>query len=65
VARSVQQILMTALIRLEQAPGLSPEEIEWVRRHAIRLMTDFTVAQSAGLDEESLDRESRNHPVAA
>lgn len=70
MAHSVQQILMNAVIRLEQAPGLSPDEIEWVRKHALRLMSDFTVAQSDSLDEESLDQDSwdysnRNHPLAA
>jgi len=44
-------MLMATLIRLERSPDLSPEEIEWVRRLAVRLMTDVTVAQSDRTDE--------------
>jgi len=51
VTRSIQQMLMATLIRLERSPDLSPEEIEWVRRLAVRLMTDVTVAQSDRTDE--------------
>ena len=46
---------MAALIRMERSPNLSPDEVEWVRKLALRLMTDVTLAKS--------DR--YNQPVAA
>ncbi|HZZ40060.1 MAG TPA: hypothetical protein VFE06_13075 [Acidobacteriaceae bacterium] len=42
---------MAALLRLEQSPDLSPEELERVRKVALRLMTDITLAQSDRSDE--------------
>lgn len=51
MSRSIQQILMMALLRLEQSPDLSPEEIERVRKLAIRLMTDITLAKSDRPDQ--------------
>lgn len=50
VSRSIQQILMTALIRMERSPNLSPDEVEWVRKLAMRLMTDVTLVKSARPD---------------
>jgi hypothetical protein len=57
VSPSIQQILMSAMLRLEQSPDLSPEEVEWVRKLAIRMMTDITVAKS--------DRQEHDEPIAA
>jgi len=37
---------MTALIRMERSPGLSPDEVECVRKLVLRLMTDVTLAKS-------------------
>lgn len=52
MSRSVQQILMAAMIRVERSPDLSPDEIEWVRKLAVRMMADFTLAQSDRPDHE-------------
>ncbi len=46
MARSIQQILMMALLRLEDSPELSPEEFEKARKLALRLMTDITLVKS-------------------
>ena len=49
---------MAAMIRVERSPDLSADEIEWVRKLAVRMMADFTLAQA--------DRpEHEEHPVAA
>jgi hypothetical protein len=51
VTRSIQQILMAALLRLEQSPDMSPEEVERVRKLAMRMMTDVTLAKSDRSEE--------------
>lgn len=53
VARSIQQILMMALLRLEDSPDLSSEEVEQARRLALRLMTDITLAKSERAETSS------------
>jgi hypothetical protein len=42
----IQKSLLTALDKVENSPDLSPEEVEWVRQFAVRLITEFTVLQS-------------------
>lgn len=54
---------MAALLRLEQSPDLSPEELEKARKLAIRLMTDVTLAKSDRSDEPLSDRSDQ--PIAA
>jgi hypothetical protein len=51
MARSIQQILMMALLRLEDSPDLSSEEVEQVRKLALRLMADITLAKSDRREE--------------
>ncbi len=54
---------MAALLRLEQSPELSPEELERARKLALRLMTDITLVKSDRSDEPIPDRS--DEPVAA
>ena len=36
---------------MERSPNLSPDEVEWVRKLALRLMTDVTLAKSDRPDQ--------------
>jgi hypothetical protein len=42
----IQKSLLRALEKVENSPDLSPEEVEWVRQLAVRLITEFMVLKS-------------------
>jgi len=51
---NVQQALLAALRHVEQSPDLSPEEVEWIRHFAARLITELAVSKSEQAEDDDL-----------